>query len=107
MVGVTWERPRRRTIPPDADAAAEIAQWMLTMFRKTGGLTQRQAVWGIRELFGDTYLTVTPRGRHTLPPAVLKAFQRLDPDGIVWSPRQRAWRPRRPEDPPGRRHVVD
>jgi hypothetical protein len=107
MVGVMWDRDRRRTIPPDADPAEVIALWMLSMFRKTGGLTQKQAVWGIRELYGAQYLMTSARGRQTLPQPILKAFKRLDPDGIVWSTHRRAWRPRQPEDPPGRRNVTD
>lgn len=106
MVGVMRDRPTKRVIPPEADPAEVIALWMLSMFRKTGGLTQKQAVWGIRELFGPEYLKAGPRGRQTLPQTILKAFRQLDPDGIVWSTQRRAWRPRQPEDPPGRRNVL-
>jgi len=105
MVGVVREGAPRRAIPGVADPAEVIALWMLSMFRKTGGLTQKQAVWGIRELFGPEYLTTSARGRQTLPPKVLKAFQALDPENVVWSTHRRAWRPRRPDDPPGRRNV--
>jgi hypothetical protein len=107
MIGVMWDQPRRRTIPPDADPAEVIALWMLSIFRKTGGLTQKQAIWGIRELYGPEYLQQTDRGRFAVPRPILKAFQALDPEGIVWSPRRRAWRPRLPDDPPHRRHMVD
>jgi hypothetical protein len=107
MVGVMWDRSPRREIPPGCDPAEVIAQWMLAMFRKTGGLSQKQAIWGIRELFGPAHLSETAKGRQTIPRPILKAFKDLDPEGIVWSQHRRAWRPRTPEDPPGRRHVAD
>jgi hypothetical protein len=105
MVGVAREGAPRRAIPADADPAEVIALWMMAIFRKTGGLTQKQAVWGIRELFGPEYLTTSARGRQTLPRNVLKAFQALDPENVVWSTQRRAWRPRHPDDPPARRNV--
>lgn len=105
MYGVARDQAPKRHMPPDVPAEAVIAQWMLSMLRKTGGLSQRQAIWGIRELFGTEYLQQTAHGRWTIPRRVLAAFKALEPDEVVWSGRQRAWRPRLPEDPPGRRNV--
>jgi hypothetical protein len=106
--GVIRDEARpRRAIPPDVKAEWAIAQWMLAMFRKTGGLSQKQALWGIREIFGPEYLDATAHGRWAVPRAVLQVFRELDPDGVVWSTRRRAWRPRQPDDPPGRRNVPD
>ncbi|MBC7542705.1 MAG: hypothetical protein H7338_08240 [Candidatus Sericytochromatia bacterium] len=104
---VQGERHARRVIPPDVKPEWAIAHWMLSMFRKTGGLSQKQALWGIRELFGIEHLSQTANGRWAIPRPVLKVFQELDPTGVVWSTHRRAWRPRQPEDPPGRRNVSD
>lgn len=107
MFGVKTGEPRQRRPIPDGEAPETvIAEWMLSIFRKTGGLTQKQAIWGIRELFGPDYLQASAHGRATIPRAVLNAFRKLDPEGIVWSTHQRAWRPRRPDDPPERRNVL-
>ena len=107
MFGVAREPSARRMIPTDVKPEWAIAQWMLSMFRKTGGLSQKQALWGIRELFGPEHLSATPHGRWAIPRPVLKTFKDLDPTGIVWSTRRRAWRPRQPDDPEGRRNVPD
>lgn len=106
MYGVKRADGRRgREIPPDQAPADVLAAWMLEMLRKTGGLTQRQAIWGIREIFGPEYLGQSAYGRPVIPRPVLDRFRKLDPEGIVWSQQQRGWRPRRPEDPPDRRNV--
>lgn len=99
------EGPARRVIPAGEAPEAVIAAWMHEMFRKTGGLTQRQAIWGIRELFGEAYLQRNAYGGWVIPRAVLDAFRKLDPEGVVWSTRARAWRSRLADDPPGRRNV--
>ena len=73
---------------------AEVAAWMLAAFERDGRLAQRDAVAGIRARFGAAFVT---GGR--IRPDVLRAFQRLAPEGRVWVGSAQEWRRRTPEDP--------
>jgi len=84
----------------------QIAEWMLNELEKTGVLDHEVAVGGIIKLFGSEFIKPSIYGAPAIDKRVLRAFQRLTKDTVVWvklGPLEKFWRKRRPDDPPGRR----
>jgi hypothetical protein len=81
----------------------EVAGWMRAQVEAHGRLERRVAALWIRHAFGEEFLYRTRRGEGAIREEVLDAFRALATDGVVWSRGKRAWRRRRPSDPPGTR----
>ncbi len=94
---MTPAAPEPQVKPEDA-----IAERMVELLESQITLHQRNAVRVIREEFGEDFLYKNKKNRWAIDRRVLKAFNRLTGDGIVWQRSTRKWRPRRPHDKPGR-----
>ena len=90
----------------EAPTARDVAEFMLELLHHPGRelLPQHEAVTLISERFGELFLT---RGRITpgINPRVRREFEKLTEGSVVWSNYLKAWRWRRPSDPPNSRVV--
>lgn len=83
--------------------AADVAAWMQAQLERTGELYQDDAADAIARQFGEDFVRYSERNGNTLiAPAVLKAFNALNADTVVWARRNRYWRLRNQWDDPGR-----
>lgn len=73
--------------------------------RRTGNLEQDYAADKIVELFGEEFTYENDNGNTVIGRIVLKAFNSLNPNDVVWSRRERAWRLRGEFDEPGRQQA--
>ena len=90
---------RKKKVSPET-----IAAWMVDEFKRQGGvLYQSDAAAKIEELFGEQLF----RLEGGIDPKVLKAFQKLTGNSVVWINGERYWRRRRRGDKPGRLQTSD
>ena len=82
--------------------ARQVAQWTARETRKRARLPQTIAVRQIRAEFGDEFVYRNKNGNFGIVPAVIKVFNELTKDTIVWSSGSRYWRMRKDDDPAGR-----
>lgn len=75
---------------------------MLDELERREDLFQLDAVNGIAERFGPEFTTENRRGTRVIHPRVLKAFNKLTADTVVWEYWGRYWRKRKDGDKPGR-----
>lgn len=85
-----------------ARTPADVARWMFDELSREGFLGQATAAVEIAHRFGQQFVYENARGRPAIAHDVLVAFKALSGDVVVWCRRGRFWRPRRPEDSPGR-----
>ncbi len=84
--------------PPDAT----IATWMVEQLREGRHLYQEQVAWDIKRLLGKSFVYDNENGNPAISKSVLKAFNKLTKDNVVWSRAERLWRARMPTDKLGR-----
>jgi len=82
--------------------AEDVAKWMLAQIQERSYLDQGAAARQIRELFGDGFLYKNANGNPAISKAVLKLFQKLSGDDVVWDRSDRSWRKRAAYHKPGR-----
>jgi hypothetical protein len=82
--------------------AKEVAEWMVSELEKKPRLYQDQAVRGIRREFGEKFSYRNKNGNWAIDKAVLREFDKLSGDDVVWERGDRCWRKRREKDRPGR-----
>ena len=81
--------------------AAEVAAWMKAFFDSDDFLDQHVAVTEIMERFGEKFACINANGNLAISPAVLKAFNAITGDAVVWERSGRMWRKRQDHDLPG------
>lgn len=84
--------------PIDADVAA----WMVEELGRKDHLYQEQAAWDIQRKFGRSFVYDNENGNPAISKSVLKHFNALTKDNVVWSRSERFWRTREANDKPGR-----
>lgn len=65
-------------------------------------LYQDTAAYEIIQRFGEDFITINGLGNWAINVKVLKAFQAITDDDVVWERGQRLWRKREEYDLPGR-----
>jgi Family of unknown function (DUF6953) len=80
-----------------------VAQWMLSRLNETGLLYQIDAVGGIQARFGPEFHYTNEAVSLCIKPAVLRRFNHISADTVVWDRRLIGWRRREPDDQLGRR----
>ncbi len=84
--------------------AQDVAQWMTE--RVNEFYMPRIAIaQEIYERFGEAFVSANGDGTWTIAPAVLKAFNKLTKETVVWVRGTGYWRKREPGDPPRSREV--
>lgn len=83
----------------------DVAMWMLASLKADGALYQDVAASQIYDLFGEEFTAINQNGNLSIQKAVLTAFNKLTPEGVVWVRSQRMWRPREDYDLPGRQQT--
>ena len=82
---------------------ADVAAWMLKELQQEGELYQQSAADDIIEKFGDEFIYYSERsGNAAISKDVLKEFNAISGDDVVWERRQKLWRFREDGDEPGR-----
>jgi len=81
------------------DDEMKIAEWMLEKFNEKQRLAQKTASRVIRQNFGEQYVYKNKRKNWAINKGILEAFNKLTPEGVVWSRGAQVWRARRPGDP--------
>lgn len=86
--------------------AGDVARWMLdTLIKTQGELYQSDAVVEIERLFGTQFLSENRAGNTVISPDVLREFEVLSSETVVWERSERFWRCRQPSDPRDVRQV--
>lgn len=65
-------------------------------------LYQEEAAYSISDQFGEEHIYYNDNGNPAISMDVLKEFNKLTRDTVVWVRSQRFWRLREPGDEPGR-----
>jgi hypothetical protein len=79
-----------------------IIDWMLGKITKEGCLYQDDVVDYLLKAKQESLLRENADGNLVLGRALLEAFRKATPDNVVWVKSDFYWRPRVPEDEPGR-----
>jgi hypothetical protein len=79
--------------------AKEVATWMMGEVEKSNYVYQ-DAVAHRMSAFGEGFTYRNKNGNLAIKKEVLKEFEKLSKDTVVWSRAQRAWRKRTPHDAP-------
>ncbi|SOT45108.1 DUF6953 family protein [Burkholderia cenocepacia] len=82
--------------------ASDAAAWMKNFIESNAILYQEVAVGEIIRQFGDHLSTVNSNGNLAISAAVLKVFNTITGNDVVWVRSERMWRKRQPYDSPGR-----
>jgi hypothetical protein len=86
--------------------AKEIGDWMVDEYQRCGECLDRRSVAErIQRQFGGAHVYRGPTGELYVQSAVLNAFRKGRPSDAVFCWGNRAWRKRRPSDPPNSRMV--
>jgi len=80
---------------------------MVSEFNRNQLLFRDIAVPRIRELFGPEFTTLNNEGNYNIDQDILKEFQGLTGDEVVWVRFQHYWRKRSKNDSPGRTQNPD
>jgi len=86
----------------DTPTEASVAAWMVEELRRRKHLYQEQTAWDIKRLFGKSFIYDNANGNPAISKAVLKEFNKVTKEEVVWSRSERYWRVRMPTDKPGR-----
>jgi hypothetical protein len=81
----------------------DVARWMIDELDRTGSLPQADAVAGIEREFEVGFIYVNRNGHKAIEPNVLREFQELTGDSVVWDQSAYEWRHRQPGDAPSRK----
>ena len=81
---------------------SNVAQWLVDQLREEQTLYQETAAFGIVEEFGDEFVYYNAAGNTAISKDVLKEFNRLTGDSVVWVRSERCWRFREDHDEVGR-----
>ena len=84
--------------------AQDVAQWMADRV-KDFYLPREATAIEIRAVFGDRFVVQTEAEAWAIAPPVLKAFDRLTKNSVVWVRGGQYWRTREASDPPRAREV--
>ena len=82
--------------------AKDIAKWMADELKAQTLLYQETVVYDIIEKFGEEFTKINSNGNPAINADVLKAFNALTGDAVVWVRSERYWRAREEWDEPGR-----
>jgi uncharacterized protein DUF6953 len=85
-----------------ATSPREVAAWMVEELDRINFLYQETAVYQIKQRFGSEFTYTNLNGNLAIRRDVLKAFNTLGGDAVVWERGLRVWRKRREYDKPGR-----
>ena len=81
---------------------SDVAQWMLSVIKEQGELTQNNAYYYINKQFGTGFTTVTNSGSPSISKSVLNAFKKISDEVVIWERADKKWRKREFYDAPGR-----
>ncbi len=84
--------------------AHDVAQWMAERVNEFY-LPRAATALEILEVFGEPFVVQTEAETWDIAPPVLKAFDRLTKDSVVWVRGGQYWRTREASDPPRAREV--
>jgi len=84
--------------------AQDVAQWMAERVNEYYMPRQTIAL-EILEVFGEPFVVQTDAQTWEIAKPVLKAFDKLTKDTVVWVRGSQYWRKREPGDPPRKREV--
>ena len=76
---------------------------MLRTLKEVEYLSQDIVAFEIADRFGEEFITINANGNPAVTRPVLKAFEALTGDTVVWEFSARLWRFRQDYDLPGRR----
>lgn len=79
-----------------------VAQWMVDQIQPRKDLFQMDAVSGIAKKFGAEFTYTNKNGNPAIDKNVLKIFNALSAETVVWEPRGKYWRWREDRDKEGR-----
>ncbi|SDN55570.1 DUF6953 family protein [Allokutzneria albata] len=80
----------------------DVAQWMADHVSELGELYQEDALYHIEKNFGQEFTEQKDNGSWGIARNVLRAFNSLTAETVVWVRSERYWRPREDGDAPGR-----
>lgn len=86
----------------EAPTNATVAAWMIQELQSRKHLYQEQVAWDIKRLFGKSFVYDNANGNPAISKSVLKEFNKLTKDDVVWCRSDRYWRARAAWDKPGR-----
>jgi hypothetical protein len=76
---------------------------MVRELRQVEFMAQIVVAWEIERRFGGRFIYFNANGNPAISREVLKAFDAMTGEGVVWENRERLWRYRRPDDLAGRK----
>jgi hypothetical protein len=82
--------------------AKDVAKWLAEQVADGQLMYQETVVYEIAEKFGDGFTYANDNGNMAIDKHVLKEFNKLTADTVVWLRSDRAWRMREDHDKPGR-----
>ena len=82
--------------------AKDVATWMAEQVKDGDLMYQETIVYDIDEKFGDEFTYINDNGNMAISKNVLKEFNKLTANTVVWLRSDRAWRLREEHDDPGR-----
>jgi hypothetical protein len=82
--------------------AADVADWMLGELSRQKYLYQETAVYDIEKRFGKTFVYENASGNLAIGKDVLRSFNKLTSDTVIWERGEKLWRKREKYDQPGR-----
>lgn len=80
----------------------EAAEWMLRELDRRKWLDHEIVTWELRKL-DPSLLDTNEAGNPVVKKSVLRAFEKLTKDSVVWSMGERHWRRRQASDRAGRK----
>lgn len=76
----------------------EVAEWMVAQFQNQFWLYQEDTVYKIKSKFGMEFVYQNKNGNYAISRIVLKEFEKLTKEKVVWEKRERAWRKLKPNE---------
>jgi len=70
----------------------KVAKWMYEKLKRDGILYQEEAVYEIKENFGEKYTYLNENGNPAIDRKVLKEFRKLTDKTVVWVRSGKYWR---------------
>ena len=86
----------------DEKTDADVAAWMVEELKTKKNLYQEQVAWDIKRRFGKSFVYDNANGNPAISKSVLKEFNKLTKENVVWSRSDRYWRARAASDKLGR-----
>ena len=84
---------------------SDVANWMLEQVENKKQLFQHMAVMDIQKIFGKSFVDKNPNGNNAISPKVLKEYNKISSEKVVWARYYGAWRLRKESDDPKKRQV--